>query len=56
MYNRSLIYRSTFYIFLPCGTMSHTILTVAGDVDARRALDSIITAEIKTRVSQGGGQ
>ena len=26
------------------------------DVDARRTLDSIRTAEIKTRFSQGGGQ
>ena len=27
-YNRSLIYRRSFFLFLPCGTMSHTILTL----------------------------
>ena len=27
---RPLIYRSIFFLFLPCGTMSHTVLTLQG--------------------------
>ena len=39
--NRPLIYRGANYFVLPCGTMSHTALILAGDVAAWRASDRI---------------
>ena len=42
-----LIYRGECILFLPCGTMSHTVLSFAGHVDAQGTLDSVRTAEIK---------
>ena len=44
---RPLIYRGECIFFLPCGTMSHTVLSFAGHVDAQGTLDSVRTAEIK---------
>ena len=43
---RHLIYRGECILFLPCGTMSHTVLILAGDVAAWRASDRIRTALI----------
>ena len=63
---RPLIYRGANCFFLPCGTMSHTVLILAGDVAAWRASDRIRTAliawtwvhAIKSRRvrEKGGGQ
>ena len=44
--NRPHIYRGEAIFFLPCGTMSHTVLILAGDVAAWRASDRSRTAEI----------
>ena len=41
-----LIYRGECILFLPCGTMSHTVLILAGDVAAWRTSDRIRTALI----------
>ena len=52
----SPIYTRQRIFFSPCGTMFPHDTYHLQDVDARQALDSIRTVEIKTRVSQGGDQ
>ena len=51
-YRAPIFKHGKFHYFLRVGLYPTRFLPFAGDVDARRALDSVRMAEIKTRVSQ----